>query len=174
MSYDNLKLALRKNSGIQVSYADDCKALASWIQDRTKRNIGYNTLRRFYGFEPQRRCQDSTLDQLAQAAGYDSYAVFCAMYSGPPDHKPEVSVVNEVSIPDLPHRESDFRLCLQEIRWLDFDGKTWLTAYRFIWRDGDGYMIHFQEGAFLHNPQMLYELTALAQQAGWWPAPQQL
>jgi hypothetical protein len=62
--------------GNEISVAADVKLLKEDIYLKTGKTIGYNTLRRLYGFLPENKHSRNTLNLLSTYLGYTSYTNF--------------------------------------------------------------------------------------------------
>lgn len=72
-----LKLKIEYHLGREVRTRGDCEELSSLIEERTGMFLSYNTLRRFFGIDPQKvRTRMSTLNILSKYLSYLSYQHF--------------------------------------------------------------------------------------------------
>lgn len=60
--------------GLDMSRSADYDVLSQAIRDRTKENLGVNTLKRLFGFKTDKVVPRlSTMDVIAQYLGYEDY-----------------------------------------------------------------------------------------------------
>ena len=71
-----LKHEIYQKLGFEIRRQSDIRYFHQSILSDEKLNIGFNTLRRFFGFLPERAPQLKTLEILAQFLGYASYSDF--------------------------------------------------------------------------------------------------
>jgi hypothetical protein len=71
-----LKQEIDQKLGFEIQRQADVRYLHQSILSDEKLNIGFNTLRRFFGFLPEKTPQLKTLDVLSQFLGYKSYSDF--------------------------------------------------------------------------------------------------
>lgn len=71
-----LKQDINKKLGFEIRHQADVRYLHQTIVLENNYNIGFNTLRRFFGFLPEKTPQLKTLDVLSQFLGYKSYSFF--------------------------------------------------------------------------------------------------
>ena len=71
-----LKQEINQKLGFEIRRQADVRYLHQSIILENKLTIGFNTLRRFFGFLPERAPQLKTLEVLAQYLGYASYSDF--------------------------------------------------------------------------------------------------
>jgi hypothetical protein len=71
-----LKQDISQKLGFEIRHQADVRYLHQSIVLENNFNIGFNTLRRFFGFLPSRTPQLQTLEVLAQFLGYGSYSDF--------------------------------------------------------------------------------------------------
>lgn len=72
--FTQLLIDIQKKSAITVENVRDVKHLKDEIESETKYKIGYNTLRRLFGFLPQTLPSKSTLTILSKYLGFASYS----------------------------------------------------------------------------------------------------
>lgn len=72
--YSKLLIDLQKKSNITVSNIKDLKILKEEIEFVIQSAIGYNTLRRLFGFLEKREPNVATLNKIAKYLGYASFA----------------------------------------------------------------------------------------------------
>lgn len=72
----HLKQEINHKLGFEIRRQADVRYLHQSIILDNNLKIGFNTLRRFYGFLPQRAPQLQTLEVLSQFLGYASYSAF--------------------------------------------------------------------------------------------------
>ena len=73
---DNLKKSVVSTFGTSITNVSDLKSLKTDIYRSTSKELGFNTLRRFFGFLPYTKPNKNTLNVLSNYAGYESYIVF--------------------------------------------------------------------------------------------------
>ena len=71
-----LKQDINQKLGFEIRHQADVRYLHQTIVIESKYNIGFNTLRRFFGFLPAGTPQLQTLEVLAKFLGYGSYSDF--------------------------------------------------------------------------------------------------
>ena len=65
---------IRAMVGLDMSRSADYDVLSQAIRDRTKENLGVNTLKRLFGFKTDKVVPRlSTMDIIAQYLGYEDY-----------------------------------------------------------------------------------------------------
>lgn len=72
--FTQLLIDIQKKSGITVEKARDIKNLKEEIEAQTNKKIGYNTLRRFFGFLPRTAPSKTTLTMLSNYLGFANYS----------------------------------------------------------------------------------------------------
>lgn len=75
-NFAQLLIDIQKKSGITVERVRDVKSLKEEIETVTQQKIGYNTLRRFYGFLPHTIPSKATLTLLSKYLGFNSYSSY--------------------------------------------------------------------------------------------------
>ena len=68
-----LKQEINQKLGFEIQRQTDLRYLHQSIVLEKKLTIGFNTLRRFFGFLPEKTPQLKTMEVLAQFLGYGSY-----------------------------------------------------------------------------------------------------
>ena len=71
-----LKIEINQKLGFAVQRQADVKYLHEQITISVLKPIGFNTLRRFFGFLPVAEPQFKTLDILSEFLGYKSFSIF--------------------------------------------------------------------------------------------------
>ena len=74
--YSQLLIDIQKKSNITVSNSKDLKFLKEEIESVIGEAIGYNTLRRLFGFLEKREPNSATLNRLASYLGYGSFSKY--------------------------------------------------------------------------------------------------
>ncbi|MDC1261569.1 hypothetical protein N8Z72_02615 [Polaribacter sp.] len=74
--YSQLLFEVQKKANIVVSNISDIKFLKEEIETETTNNIGFNTLRRLYGFLEKTKPSIKTLNTLAGYIGFSSFYKF--------------------------------------------------------------------------------------------------
>lgn len=74
--YSQLLIEVQKKANIVVSNISDIKFLKEEIETETTNNIGFNTLRRLYGFLEKTKPSIKTLNTLAGYIGFSSFYKF--------------------------------------------------------------------------------------------------
>lgn len=65
---------IRAMVGLDMSHSADYNVLSQAIRNRTKENLGVNTLKRLFGFKTDKVVPRlSTMDVIAQYLGYEDY-----------------------------------------------------------------------------------------------------
>ncbi len=72
--FTQLLIDIQKKSGITVDNVRDIKNLKEEIEAQNNTKIGYNTLRRFFGFLPRTLPSKTTLTVLSNYLGFSSYS----------------------------------------------------------------------------------------------------
>lgn len=72
--FTQLLIDIQKKSGITVENVRDIRNLKEEIEAQTNARIGYNTLRRFFGFLPRTLPSKTTLTVLSNYLGFASYS----------------------------------------------------------------------------------------------------
>lgn len=75
-NYSQLLIDIQKKSNITVYNIKDLKILKEDIELVIKTNIGYNTLRRLFGFLEKREPNVTTLNKIAKYLGYASFSIY--------------------------------------------------------------------------------------------------
>lgn len=75
-SFAQLLIDVQKKSGITVAAVRDVKNLKEEIESVTQLKIGFNTMRRFYGFLPSTVPSAATLTLLSKYLGFSSYSSY--------------------------------------------------------------------------------------------------
>ncbi|MGO4818010.1 hypothetical protein [Flavobacterium sp. W22_SRS_FP1] len=73
IDYSQLLLDVQKHFGSSINNIAQLKLLQEAIEFETKKHIGFNTLRRFFGFLDFTKPNMNTLNVLSQYVGYSSY-----------------------------------------------------------------------------------------------------
>ncbi|MEN8928236.1 MAG: hypothetical protein ABF258_01135 [Flavobacteriales bacterium] len=72
--YSQLLIDIQKKSNITVKETRDLKFLKEVIENRTQKIIGFNTLRRLFGFLEKTTPSVTTLNTLALFLGFSSFS----------------------------------------------------------------------------------------------------
>ena len=116
MNTSNLKQKVESKFGRKVSSASEVHFLKQDIFLITKQNIGYNTLRRFFGFLPSTTPSRNTLNIISKYIGYENFSSFISDFKQDKewyqwDFINNILLANEISSEDLKwlikKRESD-------------------------------------------------------------------
>lgn len=75
-NFNQLQLDIQKKVGYQIENLSELKMLHEDIEWNTKKKIGFNTLRRFFGFLKSTTPNLKTLDTLSQYIGYVNYSAY--------------------------------------------------------------------------------------------------
>jgi hypothetical protein len=75
-NYNQLLLDVQKHFGSSINKVAQLKLLQETIEFETKKHIGFNTLRRFFGFLHYTKPNLNTLNSLSQYIGYSSYGMY--------------------------------------------------------------------------------------------------
>ena len=73
---NNLKKSVVGTFGTSINNVSDLKSLKTDIYRKTSKELGFNTLRRLFGFLPYTNPNKNTLNILSNYVGYESYIVF--------------------------------------------------------------------------------------------------
>jgi hypothetical protein len=79
-NYNQLLLDVQKHFGSSIIKVAQLKLLQETIEFETKKHIGFNTLRRFFGFLDYTKPNINTLNSLSQYVGYSSYGLYLKNY----------------------------------------------------------------------------------------------
>jgi hypothetical protein len=74
--YNQLLLDVQKHFGSNINKIPQLKLLKEAIEFETGKAIGFNTLRRFFGFLDYTKPNLNTLNSLSQYLGYSSYGIY--------------------------------------------------------------------------------------------------
>jgi hypothetical protein len=75
-NYNQLQLDIQKKVGYQIENLSELKMLHEDIEWNTNKKIGFNTLRRFFGFLKSTAPNLNTLNTLSQYIGYENYSTY--------------------------------------------------------------------------------------------------
>lgn len=75
-NYNQLQLDIQKKVGYQIENLSELKMLHEDIEWNTNKKIGFNTLRRFFGFLKSTAPNLNTLNILSQYIGYENYSTY--------------------------------------------------------------------------------------------------
>ena len=73
---NNLKKSVVSSFGTSIKNVSDLKSLKLDIYRLTSKELGFNTLRRLFGFLPYTKPNNNTLNILSNYVGYESFIVF--------------------------------------------------------------------------------------------------
>lgn len=76
MDYSQILIDIQRKSSINVSSVTELKLLMDEIEILTDESIGYNTLRRLFGFLPNTKPSTKTLNTLSKFLGFSSYSAY--------------------------------------------------------------------------------------------------
>ena len=74
--HQQLRLEIQKQFGSTINKQSDLKLLLLSIESNTKHSIGFNTIRRFFGFLNYTNPNINTLNILSKYVGYSNYSSF--------------------------------------------------------------------------------------------------
>ena len=77
---NNLKKSVVSTFGTSIKSVSDLKGLKLDIYRLTSKELGFNTLRRLFGFLPYTKPNNNTLNILSNYVGYVSYTVYKKKY----------------------------------------------------------------------------------------------
>ena len=77
---EELKKLTYKKIGFKINTRGDCHNLEEMVYIATKKEISYNTLRRFFGLDKKMKPSKKTLDIICKFNGYTSYTDFILNY----------------------------------------------------------------------------------------------
>lgn len=80
MNTKNLKKKIKSKFGRPIRSLSDLKDLKEDVFKFTNYSIGFNTLRRFYGFLPTTKPSRNTLNYLSKYVGFENYSSFVNGY----------------------------------------------------------------------------------------------
>lgn len=75
-NYNQLQLDIQKKVGYQIENLSELKMLHEDIEWKTNKKIGFNTLRRFFGFLKSTAPNINTLNTLSQYIGYENFSAY--------------------------------------------------------------------------------------------------
>lgn len=75
-NYQQLRLEIQKQFGSTIKKQSHLKLLLQSIENTTKKSIGFNTIRRFFGFLNYTNPNLNTLNILSQYLGYSNYSSY--------------------------------------------------------------------------------------------------
>lgn len=75
-SHQQFRLEIQKKFGSSIKKQSDLKLLLISIENTTKKNLGFNTIRRFFGFLNYTNPNINTLNILSQYLGYSNYSSY--------------------------------------------------------------------------------------------------
>ena len=78
---EELKKLTYKKIGFKIKTRGDCHNLVDMVYIATKKEISYNTLRRFFGLDKKMKPSKRTLDRLCEFNGFDSFTDFILNYT---------------------------------------------------------------------------------------------
>lgn len=76
MDYSQILIDVQRKSSINVNSVAELKLLMDEIEITTNESIGYNTLRRLFGFLPKAKPSIKTLNTLSKFLGFSSYSAY--------------------------------------------------------------------------------------------------
>jgi len=76
VDYSQILIDIQRKSSINVSSVTELKLLMDEIETLTDESIGYNTLRRLFGFLPNTKPSTKTLNTLSMFLGFSSYSAY--------------------------------------------------------------------------------------------------
>lgn len=79
-NFNQLQLDIQKKVGYQIENLSELKMLHEDIEWNTNKKIGFNTLRRFFGFLKSTAPNLNTLNTLSQYIGYENYSTYQKKY----------------------------------------------------------------------------------------------
>lgn len=74
--YSQLLIDVQKKSNISISNVQDVKFLKEDLESNTTKTIGFNTLRRLFGFLESKKPSIKTLNTLSNYLGFNSYSSY--------------------------------------------------------------------------------------------------
>lgn len=75
-NYNQLRLDIQKKIGYRIENLSELKMVHEAIEWNTKKKIGFNTLRRFFGFLTSTIPNLNTLNTLSQYIGYENFSTY--------------------------------------------------------------------------------------------------
>ena len=79
-TYSQLRIDIQKQIGFRIENSTELKMVHEAIEWKTKKKIGYNTLRRFFGFLKGTTPNLNTLNTLSQYIGYENFSAYQKKY----------------------------------------------------------------------------------------------
>lgn len=75
-NYNQLRIDIQKQIGYRIENLSQLKIVQEKIEWQTNKKIGFNTLRRFFGFLPTTAPNLNTLNTFSTFLGYDNYSAY--------------------------------------------------------------------------------------------------
>ena len=79
-NYNQLRIDVEKQIGFRIKKISELKMAQEAIEWETKKKIGFNTLRRFFGFLKSTTPNSNTLNTLSVFVGYKNYSAYQKEY----------------------------------------------------------------------------------------------
>lgn len=79
-NYNQLRIDIQKQIGYRIENLTELKMVHEAIEWNTKKKIGFNTLRRFFGFLKETTPNLNTLNILSQFVGYENFSNYQKKY----------------------------------------------------------------------------------------------
>ncbi len=79
-TYSQLRIEIQKQIGFRIENSTELKMVHEAIEWKTKKKIGFNTLRRFFGFLKGTTPNLNTLNTLSQYIGYENFSAYQKKY----------------------------------------------------------------------------------------------
>ena len=76
MDYTQILIDIQRKSSINLNSVRELKRLMEEIEILTNETIGFNTLRRLFGFLPKTKPSIKTLNTLSRFLGFSSYSTY--------------------------------------------------------------------------------------------------
>ena len=76
MDYSQILIDVQRKSSINVNSVAELKLLMDEIEILTNESIGFNTLRRLFGFLPKTKPSIKTLNTLSKFLSFSSYSAY--------------------------------------------------------------------------------------------------
>jgi len=80
-NFQQLKIDLQRHFGTSILEISDLKMFQDAVEYSTQKSIGFNTLRRFFGFLPETSPSIKTINLLSKYLGYENYFSYLKYYS---------------------------------------------------------------------------------------------
>lgn len=146
-----LKIELQRHFGLPIKKIQDVKNLQEAIENNTNKSIGFNTLRRFFGFLEHTKPTQQTLDILSNYLGLQNYSNFKKSLNADLEWGSWTRIINIESASKI--EEDDIEWLISQAKTADLHLKLASLVKSFIYTKNfialnqlfDGRIINFQE-----------------------------